>query len=371
MILDRDTTAPPKKGNSFLRFTRRLTLAFAMAVGVFSSALSAQAPGVPAAPEHPEIVSMKAEFNRTALGRELLQYAAERGIKFRMDATMSKRTSSAEYDPTVPEVLIKPGLELEQRVVYTAHEIRHGWQDKTLGYPQMEAKYLTPHQRWVIRRFLEADAAAYSAFFAADRMHRLDLKDAKYGTADEEKDIAKRLEKEFTSEDGLTGAEYLRIAFEPTLGNIAPYYTNRHLDLISDLTIGMGSRVIMASNAIAKKDYTFAAALMAPVMKGINEAPDDAAVAAWVRRMGGTSFDPLATTPLQAPNISDNKLSQEYAFRLANPGQIPVTPLQTSGRLAVLEDVYRGYIRMAKDVDAQIRARITAAAPAPKPVPVN
>lgn len=316
--------------------------------------------------EHPEITTLKAEFNRTAKGRELMEYARRHNITLRIDPTLSRRSNSAEYSPSTSEVLIKPGLKGEQRVIYTAHELRHGWQDKALGYAQVERQALAPQQRWLLRRFLEADAAAFSAFFAADRMEKLDLKKADYGTAAEEKNIARSLRDEFRSRDGLTGAEYLRIAFEPMLGNIGPGYTERHLTLISDLVMIMGNRVVAASTAVMKKDHATALQLVDPIMAAAKGAPDDAAIEAFLRRMGGTSFDLSVETPLQSPTVTAKKLTQDYAFRLTPQG--PAAPSMellgdTLGRLTTLSDLYKGYLRLAENTQKDaLRLRETAAA---------
>ena len=347
-------TVPQKKSwrTAFAKGAGIVLTAFAVTIMVPGPAQSRT--NKPA--EHPEVTSLKAEFNRTAKGRELMEYAKTHNIRFRVDPTLAKRDNSAEYSPTTSEVLLKPGLKGEQRVIYTAHELRHGWQDKALGYAQLEVQQLAPQQRWVLRRFLEADAAAFSAYFAADRMQQLDLKKADYGSANEEKDIARKLHKEFSSPDGLTGPEYLKIAFEPTLANIGPGYTERHLDLIYDLVMNVGHRVMAASTAMMKRDHATALQLLDPIMAAVKTAPDDAAIEAFIRRMGGTSFDTQQPTPLQSAGISAKKLTEDYALRLFPQG--PAAPdmevmANTLARLSSMGDLYKGYLRLAENTQKE------------------
>lgn len=267
------------------------------------------------APEAREVAALKAEFNKTAEGRKLLDFARENDITFVVDSTLADRGNLAEYSPGHSQVRLKPGLEGEELAIYGAHELRHGWQDKKLGYADKETEtYLSPQQRWALRRYLEADAAAFSAWFAADRMKHLDLSGADYRSAQKEHEVAKSLRAEFDTADGLTQDEYRTLALEVFLADISGY-NPRHLSLAFDYTSDFGKLVIGALTAQEKEGPEAARLLLDPILEKLGKTPDAATFEAYLRQMGGTSFNLEDKTSLQSDSVPVQKLLRDYPFR--------------------------------------------------------
>jgi hypothetical protein len=256
----------------------------------------------------PEIRALKNEFVKTDLGVMLMSFAQNHNIRFVMDSSLGARHSKAEYDPSNGTIAIRPGQKLEALVIYTAHEIRHGWQDKVLGAPGMERGVMTPWQRWTLRRYLEADAEAFASYFEADRMRDGVHIGPGFANAVPASNIAMRLRGEFMSKDGLTFEKYRKLAFEPCLAALFTYNA-RQLDLIDDMTLEFGKKVTAAGN-----DQTKLAALDAAV----KSAPTTAQFANYLRHFGGVSFDPHAQTSLVNKNIvTDETLLADYPRREA------------------------------------------------------
>lgn len=366
MILERPK-APKKRPalkDRLMHTASRLAIGAALVFTLFvPRARTQQIPAPP--PDAPEVAALKVEFNKTAEGRKLLAFADDNGITFAVDSTLAERGNLAEYSPVQSKVLLKPGLAGEELAIYGAHELRHGWQDKKLGYAETEADtYLSPQQRWALRRYLEADAAAFSAWFAADRMQNLDLSKADYRSATPERDVAKKLHAEFASADGLTLDEYRKLALETFLGDLSGY-DDRHLMLAFDYTNDFGKLVLGALAASQRNDNAAARELLDPILAQLGATPDAATFEAYLRKMGGTSFDLNDKTSLQSDSVSAQKLLRDYPFR-SSRGDIAETASLLSA-LDRLERNHQTFVAAAKRLDEGLKIQ-NAAPPRKRPL---
>jgi hypothetical protein len=249
----------------------------------------------------PEIRALKAEFAQTPLGAQLLRYVRDRHIRLVIDNTLAARNSAAEYEPANGTISIAPGMKMEAAVIRLAHEIRHGWQDKTLNAYALERGPLTPWQRWTLRRYMEADAEAYAGYFEANRLQQgVKMQDG-FAEVMPSSMIAMRLRGEYWSRDGITFAEYRRLGFEPALEGLAPYNA-RHLAFVEDMA------------------KTYAGAPGQP--------PGDAAFETFLRRFGGVSFNIDAATALQSRSVTAETILRAYPRREGdlgfNPSFLPI-----------------------------------------------
>lgn len=350
MILDRPKT--PVKGpalkHRLMHAAGRLAVGAALLFILFVPRARTQQ-REPPPQDAPEVAALKVEFNKTAAGRKMLAFAQDNGITFTVDSTLAERGNLAEYSPMHSQVRLKPGLAGEELAIYGAHELRHGWQDKKLGYAEIETEtYLSPKQRWTLRRYLEADAAAFSAWFAADRMKHLDLESADYRSATKERDVAKNLHAEFSTADGLTQDEYRTLALEVFLEDIADY-NHRHLMLAYDYASDFGKLVVGALVAREREGPTAAKLLLDPILEKLGKTPDAATFEAYLRQMGGTSFDLSEKTSLQSDSVSVRKLTQDYPYRAAGDGLEEAVYLLLA--LERLERSHNAFVEAAKGLD--------------------
>lgn len=348
MILDRPK-APLK--NRLLHAAGRLAVGATLLFILFVPRARTQQRETPPQ-DAPEVAALKVEFNKTAAGRSMLAFAKDNGITFAVDSTLADRGNLAEYSPVHSQVRLKPGLAGEELAIYGAHELRHGWQDKKLGYAEKETQtYLSPQQRWALRRYLEADAAAFSAWFAADRMRHLDLAGADYRTATKERDVAKNLHAEFASADGLTQDEYRSLALEVFLEDISGY-NDRHLMLAYDYTSDFGKLVIGALVAREREGPEAAKLLLDPILEKIGKTPDSATFEAYLRQMGGTSFDLSEKNSLQSDSVSARKLMHDYPYRASGDSLEDAVSLLMA--LERLERSHNAFVRAAKELDRDL-----------------
>ena len=239
-----------------------------------------------------ELRTLKSEFAKTPLGADLLRYAKNNGIRFALDASIAP-TSVAEYNPADATIRIRPGTPLESAVIRTAHELRHGWQDKALGAFAKENGVLTPWQRWTLRRYMEADAEAFASYFEANRLQQGVQIQAGFADVMPASMIAMRLRGEYWTRDGLTFGKYRHLAFEPALAALQGYNA-QHLSFVEKMTrqrvsTGGGKEKLEAQKA-----------------------PDDASFAEFLRGFGGISFDKGAHTSLQSTVITPDMLTRGY-----------------------------------------------------------
>ena len=255
--------------------------------------------------------ALKSEFGRTPLGQELLAFAASQNITIRFDASIAATNNFAQYLPENATVSVRPDLALEEQVLYLAHELRHGWQDKTLGYSALNANRLTPEQRFTLQRFVEADAHAFSALFWADRMQRLGIASvAQY--ANFELGLAKQLLAKMDSGGNIPLADYGSIALVPYFDNLENY-NSRHVAMVGRATDVFRAEVRAATESGLAGRFTRLAA-------DIAAAPDDAAFAAWLRQLGGTDLSVTGETALAQATVET--LLQDYALRGLDSGTL-------------------------------------------------
>ena len=276
------------------------------------------------------VTLLKTDFTRTELGRSLWNFAHNNGVSVAFDAALARKATGGQYDMQ-GHVKLSPTLQGEDEVISTAHEIRHVWQDKVLKFIEMEAKQLTPEQRFALRRYIEADAHAFSAYFEADRQRALGMEKPDCGTAEEECKMADKMIAEFSSPDGLTLAEYRKIALLPSFGLLSSY-NDQHLEIIRDKLKELQDEAAAAGQS---------GFVLRSLLAALGAAPDDASFETYLRRYGGASFDPQAPTSLQTEDVSAADILQKYPRRTADLSEriavLPKLERQLGGMTATYE----------------------------------
>jgi hypothetical protein len=315
----------------------------------------AAAPAVPADLESyvnnpndaPEVRTLKLDVAQTEMGLALLRFAQSKNVQFILDPGLQAKHSRMEYDPHTGNISIRPGLRQGGAVVDMAHEIRHVWQDKVLGAIKLENGVLTPKQRWTLRRYLEGDADAFSAYFEADRLNQGLPIGPGFAETMPASTIAMRLGGVLRNGRGLSFGLYRQLAFEPALGGLH-LDNGKHLDYVEAMTLEFGKQVLAAG-----KDRQKLAALEDMVQR----APDDATFAAFLRHFGGVSLDPGKQTCLQSTSVTQDMLLNDY------PNREDITPLrlrfepQRDQKIAQLTDLQNSYIRVLHDASGRVPAR--------------
>lgn len=384
----RPASAPIKKHRTkkLRQFVSRIALAGALGLTVITGghfAVEALKPDPITAPAVDTIAELRGEFSRTVMGRQLLDMADKGGITIVYDSTLHERHAHAEYNAGTKQASVRPDLSTNDQVLYLSHELRHAWQDLELGYGDMEKRLLTPTQRWVARRFLEADAAAFSTVFLAERMQ------AMYHTeqpADSgayfEYTMAKELLREYRSSNGLTAAEYREQVLSSAFDNLGSY-DNKHLALAVRGTELLKTQVEIVQIYVDNNMFSEADEALRDLKTMIGSTPSDAAFDQWLRRMGGTSLNTNAKTSLQDPNITPDIMLSRFA-NIATPldmttaATTPETAAQTVVRLQVADTLHRALVEMADNLSAlnevkkqehQIRQQMTSGQhPKPRPM---
>lgn len=281
----------------------------------------------------PEITAIKTEFAKTEMGIALLRFAKDQNITFVLTPDLPHK---ALYTPGAGTVEIRPGQKLGALMMYTAHEIRHGWQDRVLGAIKMEEGVMTPWQRWTLRRYLEADAEAFASYFQADRLRNGIPLPPGSGEAMPASLLADRLRGEFWSKDGLTFGEYRKLALEPALERLHTY-NKLHLDYLEERTLDFGKQVLAAGNDKTK---------LAMLESQVQNAPDDAAFEAFLRHLGGISLSLDRQTSLQSTAVTSDMLLHDYPRRMVNPRAAADFPPVLDKSIADMTALQDGYIRV-------------------------
>ena len=309
-----------KKPRGFFSRVSRHAILLVLALTALNGPVRSDQPAPPPAPaatvqQVQTIAELEADFGRTPLGRQLLDYVHAKGITIMYEA--NQPTSYAAFQPDQNRIIVRPDLSREEQAIYLAHEIRHSWQQHELHYGSMEARQLSPGQRFTLRRFLEADARAFSAYFTADRHERLGMSDVQFGTAQAERQMVTMLRAEFNSANGLTSAEYRVLGLENSFGFLSGY-NPRHLSMVIERTESFGRRVEAADDANGGRDYLRIRENLLRLTRERNNAPSAHEFEVYLRHFGGTSFNVKAPTPLHDPAVSLQTLTYTYPRRVNN-----------------------------------------------------
>lgn len=321
------------KTNRLRRFVSRIALAGALGFAVVTGgqwAVDAIRPDPIVTPAIESVAELRTEFSRTVMGRQLLEMADRGGVTIIYDPTLSERGNYAEYSAATKQASVRPDLSPDDQVLYLSHELRHAWQDLELGYGEMENRMLTPIQRWVVRRFLEADAAAFSTVFLAERMQAMyHTEQPPDSRADFEYTLAKALLREYRSGDGLTAAEYREQVLTSAFASLDGY-DEKHIALAIMPTQNMATHIRLAQLYVDNNLFAEADTALRNLKDMIATTPSDEEFEEWLRRMGGTSLHTAVKTALQDPHVSREDLFNHYA----ELGKEPGAPAPTSAAAA-------------------------------------
>ena len=357
----RTTPAPRRKSkvNKLRRFVSRIALAGALGLTVITGgqfAIDALTPDPITAPAVDTVAELRAEFSRTVMGRQLLDMADKGGVTIVYDSTLPTRNAYAEYSAATKQASVRPDLSTGDQVLYLSHELRHAWQDLELGYGAMEDRLLTPTQRWVTRRFLEADAAAFSTVFLAERMQAMYQKDRPEDSgAYFEYTLAKQLLNEYRSGDGLTAAEYREQVLSAAFANLDSY-DNKHLQLALLGTSALKAQIDLAQFYVDNNMFAEADSKLQDLKDMTAGTPDDAEFEKWLRRMGGTSLQAAVKTALQDDRVSREEMFNRYAeLAPPTPNMAATTPDaagQTIVRLQIADTMHQAMVELIDGLDA-------------------
>ncbi len=347
---------------------RSVAKAALMVVTVLSLASSGFTPYVPYEDnpaDPPDVKALKADFAKSRLGREMLVFAKNNGIAIRISSAATAGNYGV-YSSSASTVYLKEGLSAKANRVFLAHELRHAWQHKVLGYDRMEAKNLTPEQRWTQRRYIEADARAFSTLYLAERMAQLHEKYGKPdGEAAFELGIAQKLKGEINSWHGLSLAEYREIALSPSF-TVLLNYNSSHLHEPMRIAQGYIDKVEAAHKKLQAGDRAGARSIIKSVEKAFARKTPDAEFIAYLRRFGGTSFDPAVPTSLQGPDVSEARLRRDYARKAIGNDEAIRKVDETLNQIAVKQKVMEDYIENFNALDDEGQ-EVSDAASAPPP----
>ena len=297
----------------------------------------------PQDPDSPALKLLKAEFGRTPLGRSLLEFADKQNITIKFDASIALTNNYAQYVPENSTITVRPDLSLEEQVMYLAHELRHGWQDKALGYSELNAKRLTPLQRFSLQRYVEADAHAFAAFFWAERMQRLAVQPVA-DHAGYELALAHQLQEKMDGQGNVALADYRDLALLPYFDHLENY-NDRHIYMAARAVEGFRAEVKAAQGEGLSSVFNRLAADIAAT-------PDDAAFTAWLRRLGGT--DLRVNTQTGFTDEADAALLNDYPFR-ALEGRDVMPPL---GAASAVMPQPKSRLERLQAIDAKQRSFI-------------
>jgi len=313
-----------------------------------------------------DISQLRAEFSRTSLGRDMLALAAAHNIAIEYDGALTESTAAGTYNAGQKKVRMDPSQPMAEQVMYLAHELRHAWQDIVLGYAEMENRPLTPQQQWTLRRYLEADAFAFSAYFMAERM--TELPDATLPGGNREMESARKLFAEFDSDDGLTHDEYRRFALE-RMFTFLDGYDEKHLEIALGANKPLDIDIKFVQDMLRLGDLQTAYATARELETRLSQTPSGESFTEYLRRFGGMSLEPGAQTALQAPPPSEQSagaaLSAETTVIIHTPA--PEAPNSASrkaeiaAQLAAAENLHHAFRALAAQLTIYTRLEMEQA----------
>lgn len=294
-------------------------------------------------------------FAQVSMGRDMLAMAEAHGVKIVYDPTLSGSGTAGSYQHTTKVVRMDPAQSMSAQVMYLAHELRHAWQDNELQYGKMESRLLTPNQQWTLRRYLEADAFAFSAYFMAVRMQELPDAEVPKGNEREIR-AAKLLHAEFSSDDGLTGSEYKQFALD-RMFNVLGGYNDGHLRLALLSNDEMSNLIKDVMEHLRNGTVEEAVPAVGKLQDRMATTPSQEAFEEYLRRFGGTSLSLDQPTALQERAAASAPDAAAGAAKGNEPAAANVlTPLpevddtRVKAQLTLAQTLYDNYRYVAAEV---------------------
>ncbi len=304
---------------------------------------------------------LRDEFAKTSLGRDMLAMAEHHNITIVYDTKLRGTTTAGSYNFADKTVRMNPAEDMPSQIMFLAHELRHAWQDIALEYGEMEKRLLTPMQQWTLRRYLEADAYAFSAYFMAERLEELPQAAAPGGQR--EMAAARLLHAEFSSSDGLTNEEYRKHALD-RMFHVLGGYSENHLSLAGHSNDELRNFTNDILQQMNRNEMRNAGHTLNNMQTRLNSTPSPQDFDAYLRRFGGTSLSPEAPTALQrppAPHTARHGHTHGGTETSASSGADPAPPDASDGaiqaRLEASEALHQTYRVMAQDVARLHRLR--------------
>lgn len=378
-----EPAAPPlgkSKRGLFSTVARKALLIFAAALPLAllsASSFTIHKPYEDNPADPPDVKALKAEFAKDQCGLELLQFAHKNGMSVTLDKTHIKEGNYGQYSSEIGRAAVNPDMTLDEKLVFLAHELRHGAQHKILGYDEKEAKQLTPEQSWTQRRYIEADARAYSIYCTAQRMNRLHIrKPIESARASFEFTQAAKLRREIGSWGGMTLDEYREIALVPSFG-ILSNYNEGHLEIAAAKARRYVDLTAQAQKHIEAGNKREARKVVRQIEKAFADKMPEAEFTVHLRRFGGVSLDPAMPTSLQQPGVTERNLRRDYARASVGNDEAVRKFDQTLQNIAGQQDGVAKYVvefNMNDTPDApdgapELAAAVSSQSPAPAPKP--
>lgn len=302
-----------------------------------------------------DIRPLFAEFAKVSLGREMLEMAERSGVTISYDASLTGTGTAGSYNFNNKTVRMDPARDMTEQVMYLAHELRHAWQDAALNFGEMERRMLTPSQQWTLRRFLEADAFSFSAYFMAVRMKELPNEAL---PADNNREIpaARLLHDEFSSDDGLTASEYRQHSLDRMFTTLGAYNQN-HSRLAMMSNDELHNHISDVMKSISLDNLAEGQPSANRLRERMETTPSQEAFEEYLRRFGGLSLSPTQPTALQdrvaapAPDAAAGAPNgkNESAATVLTP--LPsVDDTNVKAQVAAAEAIHQNYRSLAQEI---------------------
>lgn len=289
-------------------------------------------------PKLSDIVELKADFAKTALGREMLQFAKTHDIRFKLDPDLKVLGNYKDQNKTFT---LSTKLARQDRPMILAHELRHAWQDRILGYGKLQNTAITPEQYWTLRQYIEADACAFSAYYMADRMQTLGEKPYPQSAYKAVVLMAEKLQQEIKSADGLTLQEYRKNAVEMCFSTLSDYDTPYPVDHLSQAEAHVNYLLARAKTVGGAREFKPSEIKESKrLVQAFKNRMTDDDFTVWLRRMGGTSFSSALPTSLQQADVSRENILHDYPLSDHNAQRKQAFSLQYKETMTRLDSTY-------------------------------
>lgn len=260
------------------------------------------------------LASLRADFSRTAAGRDLLKVADDNQVVIVFDPTLKDSVGCfGIYEPPRQRVSLWPGLNKTQQRIVLAHELRHVWQDRALHYSELLGKSSRPSDRWAIMRYTEADAFTYAGYYWADYIIRTNTADPTYYPGAEPSQRAAAAMLEDMRDCRLSPDIYREKALERCFASLGINYS-AHPRKAQEAMQNIEKDLDSAKMMIKDNNKAKARHYLSRVMNTFAQNPSRADIITALREYGGMSLVPGAQSAMRTQTVTDDVAFNQYTF---------------------------------------------------------